>query len=140
MIGTLAYAKISVVLSVVYAGANLYPLWARFEDVRDKALQFAVIAAGAGGSGRLRVVRGLFYLAAPLVYLWSLMSAGLPVVFLAVAGSKFWLSSMLGLRTEQRLLRGGEYRTRDHLFSRADAVANVTLAVVAVVLIFRRWY
>jgi hypothetical protein len=140
MNGSLEYAKAAAVLSVVYAGANIYPLWARFEDVREKAVQFAVIAAGNGGSGRLRVVRALFYLAAPLVYLWTLMGAGLPVLFLAVAGAKFWLSSLLGLRTEQRLLHGGTYRVRDHAWSRLDALANAALAVAAVLLVFRRWY
>jgi hypothetical protein len=140
MSGSLEYAKAAAVLSVVYAGANVYPLWARFEDVRAKAVQFAVIAAGNAGSGRLRVVRALFYLAAPLVYLWTLMGAGLPVLFLAVAGAKFWISSLLGLRTEQRLLRGGEYRPRDHAWSRADALANAGLAVAAVLLVFKRWY
>jgi hypothetical protein len=139
VIGSVEYAKAAAVLSVVYAGANVLPLWARFEDVRDKAVQFAVIAAGAGGSGRLRFIRALFYLAAPLVYLWVLMNAGLPVIFLAVAGAKFWLSSLLGLRVEQRLLRGEEYRPRDHLWSRVDAFANVALAVVAVLLVLQRW-
>jgi hypothetical protein len=139
MIASLAYAKAASVLSVLYAGANVYPLWARFRDVREKALQFAAIAGGAGGSGRLRVVRALFYLAAPLVYLWTLMNAGLPVLFLAAAGSKFWLSSFFGLRTEHRLLHGGDYRTRDHVLSRLDALANVALAVLAVWLIVRRW-
>ena len=140
MAGSLEYAKAASVLSVVYAGANVYPLWARFEDVRQKAVQFAVIAAGATGSGRLRLVRALFYLAAPLAYLWTLMGAGLPVVFLAGAGAKFWLSSLLGLRTEQRLLRGEDYRARDHAWSRADALANLALAVGAVLLVFKRWY
>jgi len=139
VIGTLDYAKAASVLSVVYAGANVYPLWARFEDVRRKAVQFAVIAAGAGGSGRLRFIRALFYLIAPLVYLWTLMESGLPVVFLAVAGAKFWVSSLLGLRTEQRLMRGEEYRMRDHVFSRLDALANVLLALGAILLVFRRW-
>jgi hypothetical protein len=138
--GSLEYAKAAAVLSVVYAGANLFPIWARFEEVRKKAAQFALIAAGALGTGRLRLVRALFYLVAPLIYLWSMMSAGLPVAFLAVAGAKFWLSSLLGLRTEQRLLRGEEYRPRDHALSRLDALANVGLAAAAVWLIFARWY
>ena len=137
--GSVEYAKAAAVLSVLYAGANVLPVWARFNDVREKAVQFAVIAAGAGGSGRLRFIRALFYLAAPLVYLWTLMEAGLPVVFLAVAGAKFWLSSLLGLRTEQRLLRGEEYRLRDHRWARADAVLNLALAAFAVGLILRRW-
>ncbi|MCD6024536.1 MAG: hypothetical protein K0Q91_1452 [Fibrobacteria bacterium] len=140
MHGTLAYAKIAAVLSVLYAGVNLYPLWARFEDVRNKAVQFAVVAAGAAGSGRLRAVRALFYLAAPLAYLWTLMGAGLPVPFLALAGAKFWFSALLGLHTEQRLLRGEEYRTRDHAWARGDALANVCLAVAAICLVFKRWY
>jgi hypothetical protein len=140
MIGSIGYAKAAAVLSVVYAGTNVIPLWARFEDVRAKALQFAVIAAGAGGSSRLRLVRALFYLGAPLVYLWALMEAGLPLIFLTAAGVKFWLSSLLGLRTEQRLLRGGEYRLRDHTWSRVDAFANLALAAAAVFLVFKRWY
>lgn len=140
MHGTLDYAKIAAVLSVLYAGVNVYPLWARFEDVRDKAVQFAAVAAGAAGSGRLRAVRALFYLAAPLAYLWTLMGAGLRVPFLALAGVKFWFSALLGLRTEQRLLRGGEYRARDHAWSRGDALANLCLAAAAVWLVLRRWY
>jgi hypothetical protein len=140
VIESFASAKLAAVLSVVYAGFNILPLWAGFAEVRDKAVQFAVIAAGAGGSSRLRVVRALFYLAAPLAYLWTLVGAGLPFAFLALAGAKFWMSSLLGLRTEQRILRGREYRPRDHAWARADAVLNIALAVAAVILIFRRWY
>ena len=139
MVGSVEYAKAAAVLSVIYAGANVLPIWARFEDVREQAIQFAVIAAGAGGTGRLRLIRALFYLAAPLVYLWTWIGAGLPVIFLAVAGAKFWLSSLLGLRTEQRLLRGEEYRVRDHAWARADAILNLTLAAFAVGLILRHW-
>jgi hypothetical protein len=78
------------------------------------------------------VVRALFYLGAPLAYLAALLASGLPAAFLAVAGVKFWVSAIFGLATEQRLLRGEEYRVRDHRFSRIDALLNLALAGTAV--------
>jgi hypothetical protein len=132
-------AKTAAVFSVIYAGVNLYQMLAHFDDVRDKAKMFAEIAAGEGGTGRLRVVRALFYLAAPLLYLWTLICAGLPGAFLVTAGAKFWISSFIGVRTEHRLIRGEEYSTRDHNISRIDAAANIALAAGAVWLILATW-
>jgi len=137
MTPSLEWAKAAAVLSVLYGGANVYPLWARFEDTRAKAAEFAVIASGGGGP--VRVTRAVLYLFAPLAYLWSLLAAGLHPAFLAVAGIKFWVSSLLGLRTEHRLLRGAEYRVADHRASRLDAVSNIVLAAAAVALLLRSW-
>jgi hypothetical protein len=137
MMGTLGWAKAAAVLSVIYGGVNVYQFWAGFAETRAKAAEFAAIASGGGGP--LRFTRAVFYLAAPLLYLWSLLSAGLPVWFLAVAGAKFWATSILGLRTEHRLIRGEEYRLADHRAARLDAASNFLLAVVAILLILRRW-
>jgi hypothetical protein len=136
---SLTCAKTAAVFSVIYAGANAHQLLSNFESVREKARQFSEIAGGEGGPARLRVVRALFYLAAPLLYLWSLLCAGLPGVFLIAAGAKFWVSSLVGMRSEARLLRGGEYGRRDHWTARADAAANLLLAAAAVWLILRAW-
>lgn len=136
---SLACAKVAAVLSVVYAGVNAYQLTARLEDVREKARLFAEVAGGGESSGRLRLVRALFYLAAPLAYLWSLVCAGLPGALLIAAGLKFWMSSFVGIRTERRLLRGQEYGTGDHTLSRVDAGLNLALAAAAVWLILERW-
>jgi hypothetical protein len=132
-------AKTAAVFSVIYAGVNAYQLLANFSDVRDKAKMFAEIAGGEGGTGRLRIVRAIFYLAAPLLYLWTLICAGLPGAFLITAGIKFWVSSFIGVRTEHRLLRGEEYSRRDHNIARSDAAANIVLAAGAVWLILGRW-
>jgi hypothetical protein len=132
-------AKTAAVLSVLYAGVNAHQLLAVFADVREKARLFSEIAGGAGGPSRLRLVRALFYLAAPLAYLWSMVCAGLPGAFLIAAGAKFWLSSFVGLRTERRLLRGEEYRARDHRLARVDALLNIALAAGAVWLILAMW-
>jgi hypothetical protein len=132
-------AKSAAVFSVIYAGVNAHQLFANFDHVREKARLFSEIAAGEGAPARLRIVRALFYLAAPLLYLWTMVCAGLPGVFLVAAGAKFWLSSFLGLRTEHRLLRGEEYRARDHRLARADAILNIALAAGAVWLILKAW-
>lgn len=136
---SLACAKAAAVLSVVYAGVNVYQLTARLESVREKARLFAAVAGGEGASGRLRFVRALFYLAAPLFYLWALVCADLPGLLLIAAGLKFWMSSFLGIRTEQRLLRGMDYEARDHAFARLDAALNIALAAAAVWWILRVW-
>lgn len=136
---SLACAKTAAVFSVIYAGANAYQLLVRYASAREKARLFSEIAGGGGGTLSLRLVRGLFYLAAPIAYLWALICAGLPVVFLIAAGVKFWVSSLLGVRMEGRLLRGKEYRERDHLASRLDALANLAVAIAAVWLILARW-
>jgi hypothetical protein len=132
-------AKTAAVFSVLYAGVNLHQLLAHFDAVREKARLFSEIAAGQGGSLRLRLVRALFYLAAPLAYLWSLMCAEVPGLFLVIAGAKFWVSSFVGIRTEHRLVRGEEYSLRDHHVSRVDAVLNLALAGSAIWMVLNRW-
>jgi len=136
---SLACAKTAAVFSVVYAGINAYQLWADYAAVREKARLFSEIASAEGAAVRLRIVRGLFYVAAPLAYLWTMLCAGLPTVFLAVAGLKFWVSAFLGVRAEARLLRGLEYTLSDHRSAKLDALANVGLAAAAVWVILRTW-
>jgi hypothetical protein len=136
---SLLSAKFAAVFGVVYAGMNVHQLLSNYEHVREKARLFSEIAAGAGGTMRLRFVRALFYLAAPLLWLWTMIGAGLPGTFLVAAGAKFWMSSFAGIRTEHRLLRGQEYSKGDHLLSRVDAALNIVLAVGAVWLIVRIW-
>lgn len=136
---SLAWAKTAAVLSVVYAGINVYQMLADYDAVREKARMFAEIAAEEGAAARLRIVRGLFYVAAPLAYLWTLLSAGLPVPFLVLAGAKFWVSAFLGVRAEARLLRGHDYEPGDHRSARLDAIANIGLAGLAVWLILQAW-
>jgi hypothetical protein len=140
MITPLFWAKMAAVLSVIYGGANAYQLLSRYDDVREKSRIFSEMVAAAGGStGRLRVVRAFFYIVPPLCYLWALRGAGIPGLFLVAAGVKFGVSSFLGIGTEKRLLRGGEYRPLDHVIARADATLNLALAALAVWLILRAW-
>lgn len=136
---SLTCAKTAAVFSVLYAGANAHQLFESFESVREKARLFSEIAAGDGGTGRLRLVRVLFYLAAPLLYLWTMVCAGLPGALLIAAGVKFWVSSWLGVRAEKRLLQGREYRRRDYWTARSDAAVNVVLAAAAVWFLLATW-
>lgn len=136
---SLFQAKLMAVFSVIYAGINVYQFTSGYAAVREKAHVFAAIAGQEGVSWRLRFVRALFYLAAPLVYLWTMIGAGLPGAFLVAAGAKFWMSSFTGLRTEHRLLRGEEYSPRDHALARLDALLNIVLAGAAVWLVLRLW-
>jgi hypothetical protein len=136
---SLFQAKLMAVFSVVYAGVNFYQLTANYDAVKEKARLFSEIAAGDGGSWRLRFVRALFYLITPLVYLYTMIGAGLPGLFLVTAGAKFWMSSFIGIRTEHRLIRGEEYALKDHRLARVDAVLNMTLAGVAIWLVLRVW-
>ncbi len=137
---SLLWAKVAAVLSVIYAGANAYQFLSSHDDVREKSRVFAELVAETGGAGtRLNLTRAFFYLVAPLCYLFALRGAGLSGAFLLAAGAKFALSSALGVGTEQKLLRGGEYSTRDHLLTRLDAALNMLLAAGAVWLILRTW-
>ncbi len=136
---SLFQAKLMAVFSVIYAGVNVYQFTSGYEAVRAKAHMFAEIAGAEGVTWRLRLVRALFYLAAPLAYLWTMIGAGLPGPFLVVAGAKFWMSSFAGLRTEHRLLRGEEYTLRDHAVSRFDALLNIMLAFAAIWLVLSVW-
>jgi hypothetical protein len=136
----LFWAKSAAVLSVVYAGANAFQFLSCYEEAREKSRIFSEWVAEAGGAiARLRVVRAFFYLIAPLCYLWALRGAGIPGAFLLATGAKFGVSSLLGIGTEKRLLRGEEYRPRDHVVARVDATLNIFLAVAAVWLILRAW-
>ncbi len=136
----LSCAKLAAVLSVFYSGMNVYQLIAKLEDVRARARQFQAVAGNEANVARLRLVRAFFYLGAPLLYLGALLGAGLPPLFLLTAATKFWVSALLGLATERRLLRGGEYRPRDHLLSRLDAGINLFLAAGALRLLLRLRY
>src|SRR5690554_7932638 len=136
---SLFQAKLMAVFSVVYAGINVHQFTSAYDAVQEKAQLFAEIAGTEGVSWRLRLVRALFYLAAPLVYLFTMIGAGLPGSFLVVAGIKFWMSSFTGLRTERRLLRGEGYSPRDHALARFDALLNVALACGAIWLVLRVW-
>ena len=136
----LACAKVAAVLSVFFGGINLHQLWTNLENVRARVKQFQAVAGDPANSARLRLVRMFFYLGAPLGYLGALLGAGLPTVFLSAAAAKLWLSAWLGLSTERRLLRGGEYRPRDHFLSRLDAGFNLALAAAAVRLLLRLRY
>ena len=136
----LACAKLAAVLSVFFGGMNLHQLFARLENVRTRVGQFQAVAGDPANAARLRLVRMFFYLGAPLGYLGALLGAGLPAAFLMTAASKLWLSALLGLSTERRLLRGGDYRSRDHFLSRLDAVFNLVLAAAAVRLLLRLRY
>jgi hypothetical protein len=136
----LFWAKSAAVLSVIYGGANAHQFLSCYADVRAKSRVFAEMVAEAGGSvARLRAVRAVLYLVAPLCYLWALRGAGIPGAFLAVTGAKFGVSSLLGIGTEKRILRGGDYRLLDHRLARIDAVLNLTLAALAVWLILKAW-
>lgn len=137
---SLFQAKLAAVLSVVYAGMNVYQLTSGYEAVREKARMFSEIAAGeAASSWRLRLVRGLFYLAAPLAYLLTMIGAGVPGALLIAAGAKFWMSSFVGIRTEHRLLRGEDYTPGDHRLSRIDAALNIALAGAVVWQVLEAW-
>ena len=136
---SLFQAKLAAVLSVVYAGMNVYQFTSGYEAVREKARMFSEIAAGQSSSWRLRLVRALFYLAAPLVYLMTMIGAGLPGALLIAAGIKFWMSSFVGIRTEHRLLRGEDYTLGDHRLSRIDAVLNIALAGAVVWQVLDTW-
>jgi len=130
----LGYAKAAAVLSVVYAGMNIFQVLSGLEDVRRRAAQFRAVAGDPEQAGRLVFIRALFYLGLPLLYLGTLLGAGIPEIVLFAAGGKLWLSTILGLAVERRLLRGGEYRPRDHLLSRLDACLN--LLMTAAVILF----
>lgn len=136
----LFFAKASAVLSVFYAGMNVVQLWSGYEDVRMRAEQFAVVAGDPGHAARLRTMRFLFYFALPMLFLGAFIGADLPAVFLMAAFLKFWASALLGLATERRLLRGREYRRRDHGLSRFDALLNIFMAAGTVVLLLGSRY
>lgn len=136
---SLFQAKLTAVFSVVYVGMNVYQLLGDYEGVREKARLFSEIASGEGSSWRLRLVRALFYLAAPLVYLLVMIGAGVPGMLLVAAGVKFWMSSFVGIRTEHRLLRGADYSPGDHRLARVDGTLNIALGVAVIWMVLRVW-
>jgi hypothetical protein len=136
---SLGCAKTAAVFSVIFAGINLYQMTAGYHGVREKAAAFSEIAREVGAASRIIFMRMLLYVIAPLIYLWTMLCAGLPLAFLIVAGVKFWISSFLGIWTERRLIAGMEYAPADHIRARADASANIVLAASAIWLILTLW-
>ncbi len=136
----LLWAKVAAVLSVVYGGTNLYQLFAKLADVQTRARQFTEVAGAPEHAARLRAVRLFFYLGAPLGYLSTLYGAQLRTDFLIAIAVKFWVSALLGLGMERRLLQGKEYSGAQHWLARADAALNLLFTVAAIALLLRRRY
>lgn len=133
-------AKAAAVTSVFYFGVNVYQLLAKLDDVRARARQFAAVAGDGANAARLRAVRMFFYFGAPMAYLGMLLGAAMPTAFLIAAASKFWVSALLGLGIEQRILRGVEYSGWNHRLSRLDAILNLALAGGVIWLVLRHRY
>ena len=134
------FAKLGAVMCVFYAGANIFQLWARFEEVRQRAQQFATIAGDPANAARLVWIRSLFYFGIPVAFIVIFFGAGLPAGFLLASGCKFSMSAGLGLRAERRVLAGNDYRSLDHRLSRLDALLNLMVAAAAVLLLLERKY
>ncbi len=136
---SLGCAKTAAVFSVIFAGINVYQMTAGYHGVREKAAAFSEIVRETGAYGRVAFMRMLLYVVAPLIYLWTLLCAGLPLAFLIAAAVKFWLSSFLGIWTERKLIAGMDYAPADHVRARADAAANLVLGAAAIWLILSLW-
>jgi hypothetical protein len=136
MLTALFFAKLSAVLTVLYAGLNVHQLTSSYAYIADKIDQFRAALAESEAVPALVRLNLVFYVVLPLAYLAVLkvseMRSGV-IVLLAV---KFALTASMDILSERRILAGGEYTPFQHAVSRVDNILNLlaSSAVLCVLL------
>ncbi len=132
------WAQVAAVTLVLFAGISVYQLTATFEELEEKAFQFAEMAA-EGEAGTLKWVRVLAYGLLPVIFIAVLLKGGLPWLVLFGAGLKLFLSVTLSIWLENRILIGEAYSRQRHRMAQLDSLANLMMTVSLVYLLLDHW-
>ena len=128
----LIYAKISAVLTVLYAGLNVHQLTSSYQYLITKADEFRKALKEEEGNGKVIRLNIVFYVVVPLVYLLLLHFSMVPVIYLALLAIKFSMTASMDVWVEKRILSGQNYTVVQHYLSRADNFLNIVAAVAVV--------
>jgi hypothetical protein len=137
MLAVLFFTKLSAVLTVLYAGLNLYQLTTSHSEISEKIDLFRAQLAGTESPSVLVRLNLVFYLVLPVAYLVLLRVSAVGSRMLALLALKFAFTAFLDINSERRILAGGDYTVSRHAFSRADNLANIAAAAGIIYLLLR---
>ncbi len=132
MEGVLFFAKLSAVITVLYAGLNLHQLTSSFASLLAKAEEFRLAVTADGGVPRLSRLNILFYVFLPFAYLALLRFSNIQPGILAVLLAKFLVTAVLDLWVEKSILTGRNFSITQHYLSRLDNLLNILAASVVI--------
>lgn len=141
MESVLFLSKISALITVLYAGLNIHQLTSSYNYMLEKANEFRMAIAEAGGDRRLVRLNLFVYVAIPVGYLALLRFSTFEGKFLTLLGLKFAITAGLDLWVESTLLSDREYSRIQHYCSRVDNLLNLAAAAsIAHFLIFGKTF
>jgi hypothetical protein len=138
MLTALFFAKLSAVLTVLYAGLNVHQLTSSYAYITEKIDQFRAALAESEGIPALVRLNLVFYVALPVAYLAVLKVSEMRTGVIALLALKFAFTAAMDILSERRILAGGEYTPFRHAVSRADNVLNL-LACAGVLCVLLGW-
>jgi hypothetical protein len=137
MMSALFFAKVSIVLTVLYAGLNVHQLTSTHAYISEKVERFRAALAGSDGNPALVRLNLVFYVVLPLAYLAVLKVSEMKTGALCALAAKFACTAVMDIRSERRILAGGDYTPFHHAISRIDNTANLAAAASILYLLFR---
>jgi hypothetical protein len=136
MLSALFLAKLSAVLTVIYAGMNIHQLTSSYAYLLDKIAQVREFLDQSGAAPRLIRLNLFFYVLLPGIYLALLRAASMGTWALVLLAAKFALTAAMDIRAERRIVAGLGYTVLQHRFSRIDNIANLATAAAVLYLLF----
>ncbi len=135
LMSQLMYVKICMVFTVGFAGLNIHQLMASYDYVKEKVKEFKSIVQEESDTFRVNSVSILFYFIIPSLYLFILLKANFFITGLIFLASKFFLSAILGIWTQKRILSGNNYSKTVHMISKCDNLLNIIISSVVIYLL-----
>jgi len=136
MLSALFLAKLSAVITVIYAGMNLHQLTSSYAYLLDKIAQMRALLDQSEAVPRLFGLNLFFYVVLPGIYLILLRAASLQTEALVLLAAKFAVTAVMDIRAERRILDGRGYTLSQHKLSRIDNVLNLAAAAAILYLLF----
>jgi hypothetical protein len=137
MLDQLVFAKLAIVITVIYAGMNLHQLTSSHAYLVEKIEEFRLALAEMEAAPRLMRLNLVFYVALPMVFLAVLHAASVAEGILAALAIKFAVTAGLDIRSERRILAGLGYTPMQHGVSRLDNAVNLAAAAATAYLLLR---
>jgi hypothetical protein len=138
MLTALFFAKLSAVLTVLYAGLNVHQLTSSYAYITEKTDEFRAVLAESDGIPALVRLNLFFYGVLPVAYLAVLKVSEMRTGVILALAAKFACTAAMDIRSERRILAGGEYTSFQHALSRIDNILNL-LASAAVLCALLGW-
>ncbi len=128
----LLYTKISIVLTVIYAGLNTYQITNSYAYLLEKIAEFKALTLSKEAEGQMKNLGWIFYVILPLGYLILLYITQLKISLLVLCAVKFVMTAAMGWWTERSVFEASGYTRKKHVFNQVDNVLNLGMAVAIV--------